>query len=309
MLVNEIYGLYYYAVSEVLDAALQKARLENGLSQNDVAKIIGKNTFDDMPLQVTHAISAGGKWQLLDGDGKSVLKNETNRPLTKLEKEWMKSLLSDPRIQLFEPDVAGLEEVESLFQTDDFVYFDQFQDGDPFLNEQYIQIFRSLLRAIKTHTSMKIRYQLKDGRDEWRICHPIRMEYSQRDDKFRVLSSVNGKSAVFNVAKILECLPGEPYSPEECKTEFHNKRSVELLVKDTGRILERLLIQFSIYKRETECIENHTYKVRLEYEAEDESDILIKVLSFGPGGKVVAPSNFIKKIKRKLEMQNRCEPI
>ena len=75
MLVNEIYGLYYYAVSEVLDAALQKARLENGLSQNDVAKIIGKNTFDDMPLQVTHAISAGGKWQLLDGDGKSVLKN------------------------------------------------------------------------------------------------------------------------------------------------------------------------------------------------------------------------------------------
>lgn len=42
MLVNEIYGLYYYAVSEVLDAALQKARLENGLSQNDVAKIIGK---------------------------------------------------------------------------------------------------------------------------------------------------------------------------------------------------------------------------------------------------------------------------
>lgn len=58
MLVNEIYGLYYYAVSEVLDAALQKARLENGLSQNDVAKIIGKNTFDDMPLQVTHAISA-----------------------------------------------------------------------------------------------------------------------------------------------------------------------------------------------------------------------------------------------------------
>ena len=48
MLVNEIYGLYYYAVSEVLDAALQKARLENGLSQNDVAKIIEKNTFDDI---------------------------------------------------------------------------------------------------------------------------------------------------------------------------------------------------------------------------------------------------------------------
>ena len=61
MLVNEIYGLYYYAVSEVLDAALQKAHSENGLSQNDVAKISRNNAFEDMASILKNEISKNGK--------------------------------------------------------------------------------------------------------------------------------------------------------------------------------------------------------------------------------------------------------
>lgn len=44
----------------------------------------------------------------------------------------------------------------------------------------------------------------------------------------------------------------------------------------------------------------------ISYEAEDEIDIIIRVLSFGPNLKVVGPESFIKQIKSRLEMQRSC---
>ena len=73
-----------------------------------------------------------GRWPLLDKHGRAFIKNETYRPLTLLEKRWLKSLLSDPRIALFHPDESGLEDVEPLFLPEDIVLFDQFSDGDPY---------------------------------------------------------------------------------------------------------------------------------------------------------------------------------
>ena len=66
------------------------------------------------------------------------------------------------------------------------------------------------------------------------------------------------------------------------------------------------MMQFSVYEKITEKLDDNTYRVSLTYEAEDEIDIIIRVLSFGPNLKVVGPESFIKQIKSRLEMQRSC---
>jgi hypothetical protein len=52
---------------------------------------------------------------------------------------------------------------------------------------------------------------------------------------------------------------------------------------------------------------NDRYQVELWYESQDETEILIRVLSFGPMIKVIAPGSFIALIKERLAMQNAIQ--
>lgn len=93
------------------------------MSVNEIEKIVEEKAFCESGLEIMDALRRGksstnpktGRWPLLDKNGRALIKNETYRPLTLLEKRWLKSLLSDPRIALFHPDESGLEDVEPLF--------------------------------------------------------------------------------------------------------------------------------------------------------------------------------------------------
>ena len=45
------------------------------------------------------------------------------------------------------------------------------------------------------------------------------------------------------------------------------------------------------------------YRLTLRYDREDETELLIRVLSFGPVLKVVSPDSFIDKVKERLRKQ------
>ena len=72
---------------------------------------------------------------------------------------------------------------------------------------------------------------------------------------------------------------------------------------DDRNALERVMLHFSHLDRETERIDDNHYKITLYYEREDETELLIRVLSFGPVLKVVFPDDFIKKLFDRLEKQ------
>lgn len=301
MLFSEVYSNYYHAIASVLDAALDKP-----ISYAQICKIVEEKAFAESNGTIPTKLSSEGEWPLLDKKGMAIINKETYMPLTTLQKRWLKTLLSDPRIKLFNPDPKGLEDVEPLFGPDDFVHFDQFMDGDSYEDEKYIENFRKILSAIKSQKSIRIRYQQKSGDSKWKNCNPIRLEYSLRDDKFRLFASIKSKSQTFNLSKIEECEIGDKFRDEELKTEFHNKRTVEFLIKDDRQALERVMMQFSIYEKVTERLDDVHYSCILTYEAEDEADIIIRVLSFGPNLKVVGPDTFVNQIKNRLEMQKSC---
>ena len=57
-------------------------------------------------------------------------------PLTDTEKRWLRAVLNDSRVKLFDADIKGLENAEPLYSQDMFVYFDRYIDCDPYNDER-----------------------------------------------------------------------------------------------------------------------------------------------------------------------------
>ena len=221
------------------------------------------------------------------------LNNLSAIPLSKVEKMWLKSILSDPRIKLFMEDEAGfpdLQDVEPLFDWKDYVLFDQYTDGDPYQDAHYIEMFRKVLKAVRNHSRLE----------------------SERDDKFRLVGNNPrfGRNMV-NIASIISCeavektdtLNTEIKRPDS-KDGFQKKAIFEL--KDDRNALERFLLHFSHYEKETEYLKDkNLYRVSVLYDEADEKDVVIRVLSFGPYVKVVEPEYFVGLIRDRLQKQEK----
>ena len=129
MLFSEVYGSYYKAVASVLECAV-----EGKLTGRKLTQIIQQKAFGESTLTIPEAMK-DGSWALLDRDYNTPIRNKPTKPMTLLQKQWLKALLSDPRIKLFNPDTTGLEDIEPLYDRDTFVYFDRYEDGDPYNDE------------------------------------------------------------------------------------------------------------------------------------------------------------------------------
>ena len=63
------------------------------------------------------------------------------------------------------------------------------------------------------------------------------------------------------------------------------------------------MLHFSHLEKETVRLDENHYRITLSYEADDETEILIRVLSFGPMLRVTSPERFIGLIRERLRKQ------
>lgn len=81
------------------------------------------------------------------------------------------------------------------------------------------------------------------------------------------------------------------------------KRALVLELTDERNALDRVMLHFSHLDKETERLGENRYRVTLRYELEDETELLIRVLSFGPVLKVISPESFIDLLRERLKKQ------
>ena len=74
-------------------------------------------------------------------------------------------------------------------------------------------------------------------------------------------------------------------------------------VTDEREAMERMLLQFSHFKKKAEKLNEKEYKVTLSYQKEDKRELIIRILSFGPMLKVISPPEVIKDIKERIQAQ------
>lgn len=290
---NELYSAYYNTVAKLIEKAIN-----NELNNNTVTDIINENAFSESILQILPAIKEE-KWKLIKSDYTTPIKHKPTMPLTDLEKSWLKAILSDKRIKLFDIHVVGLEDTEPLFKSDDYYVFDKYNDGDDFESEEYIKNFRTIVDAIKNNYGLKIRSYNRHGKVICKYVTPHLLEYSQKDDKFRLITSTN----TINLGRIISC---KKYAGDKLKETVYTpakKQYVTLEINDERNALERVMLHFAHFEKSAEKINDKKYKVTINYPEDDETEIVIRVLSFGQFVKVIEPQSFVDLIKDRIEKQ------
>lgn len=315
-LFSEIYNCYYQVLRHLLCT-------QTALTTQQIRSQICGEGFEESMLSIIPKLE-NGTWNLFQREGDLFLSKLTSSfttPVSSLQKSYLKSLLSDPRIRLFlnqeqlEALHKMLSDVSPLWTQEQFYYYDRFADGDLYENENYRHNFRTLLAAQKNHQYVDIDYNSPNGN---RIHHhyvPARLEYSVKNDKFRLLALKNTKNQnmrleILNISRIqsihltektlssaidLNALIQNSYYREPLKLHIINKRNA----------LERAMLHFANYEKNTTKIDANTYECLIYYNQSMETELLIEVMSFGPMLTVIGNDKFLRSLKARLQRQKK----
>ena len=302
MIFSELYSAYYNAV-----ACIIKAALDHQLTGEELRKIIDEHAFGESVLAVYPALTEE-RWQVLGKDLTTPLENIPVMPFTNLEKQWLKAISMDPRIRLFDVELPDFPDVEPLFRPEDVCVFDKYLDGDPFDDEQYIANFRYVMDAVRNKQPLDIRTRNRHGNPAGMVMLPSSIEYSEKDDKFRVVGTGDRKGDTVNIGRIISVKRYEGDRDLTKARRAPNSRinSVTFELTDERNALERVLLHFAHFRKEVEKTGNRKYKVTLWYDKSDETEMVIRLLSFGPMVKVTEPYYFVNLIKERLIKQKSC---
>lgn len=300
MIFSELYSTYYQTV-----AAILKAAIDHPVEATEMRHIVEEHAFGESMLHILPAIEEQ-RWQLITPDGKTPLQKEPSMPLTLLEKRWLKAIAHDPRIRLFGDEIFDFPDVEPLFLPEDILVFDHYADGDDYTDEAYIHHFRLILDAIKHQYPLKITLQNRRENPLVMSVLPHSLEYSEKDDKFRLIGSSDRYGSTINLGRIISCEKCQDSIKGKLTKKTERQRRVVFELVDQRKTLERVLLHFAHYEKEAEKLDEKHYRITVVYDKEDETEMVIRILSFGPMIKVTAPQHFVELIKQRLIRQKSC---
>ncbi len=303
MLFHEVYGAYYQAVAKILTEAVKRP-----LASKEINEIIESTAFEESTFDLKSIEKSLGaeRWKLLKKDGRTVLKHAPTMPLTSLQRSWINAIAHDPRIRLFTDEPITFPDVEPLFLPEDICVFDKYADGDPYEDENYIKSFRLILDAIKNQYPLQITMTSSKGELTLVKVLPEYMEYSEKDDKFRVIGDGEDRRYTINLGRIISCERCENIDKVDTKEKSASESYVTIELKDERNTLNRAMLHFAHFKKEAKQLDETRYQIKVFYDKGDESEILIRILSFGPTIRVVEPVEVIDLIRKRLSDQKGC---
>ena len=306
MLFSEIYSAYYNTVASIISCS-QQGKLDSDL----LFKIVKESAFPESFMTIGSALETG-KWPLIKKDYSTNIQNIPTMPLSVLQKRWLKALCNDKRIRLFVSDEVleclknQLQDVEALFNENDYYLYDKYSDGDPYDDFEYIKNFRTVLEAIHQKKTICVEYTGRFGQQKRFICAPYKIEYSEKDDKFRIISKVRNRHSILNIARINSCEVTENSKVDDISEEDlpdNRRTSVTLEIYDERKAMERVMLAFAHFEKSAVQISDAVYQLTLNYDSFDETELVVRVLSFGPMVKVIEPQSFVKLIQERIESQ------
>ncbi len=315
-LFSEIYGDSYRAVAEVLNEGSLRP-----LTRTDIDGILRQNASADEAFFISERLT-GGQWPLLrknaDGTFSSVV-GGSRLPLTALQRSWLAAILSDRRCTAFlseeqRGEISAALDTEPMYADEDIERVRVCADSDPFDDPGYGRRLRTILEAIGESRILCISYNGGKGGRITGDFMPFRLEYSSKDDKLRLLAvRVRYGRAIFttiiNLARITDISPsrerydGKPdFEAMRLKTRCPAPAVVELV--DERNALERFMVQFASYEKRTRYLsEEDKYICSIYYRREEETELLIRLLSFGPVVRLLEPEGLVEQMKARVKKQ------
>jgi len=300
MIFSELYSAYYNTVAAIISGILDGEH-----SEKELQKIVADRAFGESVLTIMPSLK-NEKWQLVHSDMTTSLEHKPTMPLTTLQKRWLKAISLDPRVKLFGVAFPNLDDVEPLFTPADYYVYDKYGDGDPFEDEEYIRQFQVILEALRNESQIKFEMVNRKGDTMFVRCRPVRLEYSEKDDKFRLITAGWRAVSTVNLAKIRSCVPytGERQAIGEEKAVIYDMTTVKIC--DERNAMERFMLHFAHFEKQAEKLDKKHYLVKIKYAHDDEPEMVIRILSFGPMVEVLEPEDFRNLVIEKLKKQLNC---
>ena len=324
-LFNEIYSCYYQTVRRILEQAAERP-----ISVKEMEQLCRTWAFQETSLSVLPRLTKGD-WPLLTHleDAPSTYKSALSfpppeLPLTDLQMSWLAALAHDPRFQLFFTDeelkrvLDGLKDCSPLYCQEDFHYYDRFRDGDSYTSPSYREHFQTVLRALREHRALLIGYENKKGICRLLEAAPYQLQYSSRDDKFRLCCLQRRHESyclntILNLERVRDCRVSPDALPAQTvrilpRLRFcpvrQTKEPVLLKISGERNSLERCMLHFSSYEKHTQYHEEgDCWLCSIYYDTADETELLVDILSFGPVVEVLGPERFLKRVKERVKRQ------
>lgn len=319
-LFHKIYNCYYNVVRHILTAAT-----EQPVTRQDMDDICRSYGFQESGTAIIPKLT-GGIWPLLKETDKnaytSILQHPPfSLPLSDLQKSWLKALIQDKRIRLFlwDEDLERLDlelnGYSPLYREDDFYYYDRYMDGDPYDSPEYRKHFQAILRSLCEEKTLLVAYQGKHGQVHSFETAPYQLQYSSKDDKFRLccLQWLHGsfkRNTILNLSRIKDChVTSAPCPPDLSSHGFCpvQKAAEPVIMEISGQrnSLERCMLHFANYEKHTEYDEERKCWIcSIYYDLADETELLIDILSFGPVVRVLGPPSFVRQIRKRVQRQH-----
>lgn len=314
---SEIYGTYFRIAARLLENEVTNEKM--------IRETVQREGFRDSVLFLPQKLIPGSEdWGLFsrntDGNLKRITKNPPVKMLTKLQKMWLKAKLSDPRIRLFMDDETlsrldiRLAEIYPLYTPEQFRLTDIFADSDDYFNENYIKNFRTALEAVRRRKIVYIEFVSGHGKRINGRFVLLKMEYSPKNGKFRVYCYLlrNDKiksSGIINIGRITNIVDtGRVFRTPMLINDYFSSRKCSspavIRVTTARNGVERFMLEFASYeKHAVRNLETGEYTVELWYDQQDETELLIRLLSFGPVIEILGPQHLRQQAKLRIKRQ------
>ncbi len=300
MIFSELYSAYYNTIAAILSRIIDGEH-----SEKELQRIVAERAFGESVLTIMPSLKSE-KWQFVHPDMTTTLEHKPTMPLTTLQKQWLKAISLDPRVKLFDVAFPYLDDVEPLFTSADYLVYDKYGDGDPFEDEEYARQFRVVLEAIRRGTQIKFEMTTRKGNTMFVRCRPLRLEYSEKDDKFRVITAGWRAASTVNLSRMKGCIHYTGEKILDVTERAANCDMVTLKVIDERNALERVMLHFAHFEKQAERLDKKTYILKIKYAHDDEPEMVIRILSFGPLVEVLGSEGFKDLIVEKLKKQKNC---
>lgn len=312
---HEIYGTYFTIVREILNQ-------QRPLTTSELDQIVQKQGFAESRLQILPSLqNKKSPWYLLNDNDtdrwQPITKNRPPLIQTNLERRWLKTLLTDPRLPLFleDHDITALEQqldtIQPLFDLSALTYYDQFNHIDSLVEQQQQQVhFKQLIHAIQVQQAVKIDYQRRaDVTCKRGLFLPMKLEYSAKNNLFRLKAWRILRRSRFEVTlnlnrmRMIQPIEKEKNYLSLPITSRNQQATVTCILIDKRQALTRSMLHFADYHKTTRRFDDCRYELTIHYDTGDETELLIRILSFGPFLQVTHPDSFVAKIKVRIDAQ------
>ena len=316
-LFSEIYGTYFRIAAELL---------ENEVTDKKTVRdtVLHEGFRDSVLFLPQKLIPCGEDWELFRREKDNTLRRITKKApvkvLTKLQKMWLKAKLSDPRIRLFmdEETIKKLQtelgDIKPLYRHEHFRLTDRFADHDDYSDEKYIANFRTALDAVKNRWIVDISFHTGRGKRASGRFVLLKMEFSPKNGKFRAYCYLlrNDRirsSGLINIGRIDSITDTgrvfrTPFSMDDYFSSRKCKEPAVIRVTNERNGVERFMLEFASFEKHTvRDLEKNEYTVELWYDEQDETEVLIMLLSFGPVIEILGPGKLRSQAKERIERQ------